>query len=236
MRVYHFLSEANAIDDLKNRRIKISRFADMNDPFELLAVELSDKEVRRAFLRTRRQIDTKYGVICFSRAWSNPVLWSHYAEKHRGVCLGFDIPDDLAIHVRYNGERLMRNVIRDFSRGMLDEKFMIKLLGTKYKDWEYEDEVRVFANLKKRDKEKGQYFKGFGEDLTLRDVVLGARWEGETEEIGVLLGKYMRGIRLIQARLAFRSFRIVENKAKTNQLLNITRRADRLRSSRSRSR
>jgi len=236
LRVYHFLSESNANDDLKNRRIKISRIADMNDPFELLAIELSNKEVRRAFLKKRGQIDAKYGVICFSRAWSNPVLWSHYAEKHRGVCLGFDIPDDLAIRVQYNGERLMQNVIRDFSRGVLDKKLMIRLLGTKYKGWEYEDEVRVRAKLKERDKKEGQYFKEFGEDLTLREVVLGARWEGETEEIVVRLRKYPKGIRLIQARLAFRSFRIVENKVKTSQLLSMILHADHLRASRSGSR
>ena len=218
MRVYHFLSEAGAIDDLRNRRIKISRIADMNDPFELLAIELSNKEVRRAFLKKRGQIDAKYGVICFSRAWSNPVLWSHYAEKHRGVCLGFDIADDLVIHVKYNGRRLVQNVKHDFSRGLLDEKFTLRLLGTKFKDWEYEDEVRVLTKLEERDKKTRLYFKEFGEDLTLREVILGARWESKTEEIGVCLRKYPKGVRVIQARLAFRSFRIVQNKAKTRQL------------------
>jgi hypothetical protein len=221
MRGYHFLSKDDAIDDLRNQRLKISRIADMNDPFELLAIQLSDKEVRQAFLKTRKDIDSKYGVICFSKSWSSPVLWSHYAEKHRGVCLGFDISDGSVINVEYNGKRLIENIRYDFSKGRLNEKFMIRLLATKYKDWEYEDEVRVFAKLEYQDNRTGLYFKEFGEDIALREVILGARWEGDTEAIIGYAKNYPREVRVIQARLAFTSFRIIENKVKTRKLLSI---------------
>jgi hypothetical protein len=35
MRLYHFLSATNALDDLTRRRIKLSQIDDLNDPFEL---------------------------------------------------------------------------------------------------------------------------------------------------------------------------------------------------------
>ena len=35
MRLYHFLSAENALDDLTNRRIKLSQIDDLNNPFEL---------------------------------------------------------------------------------------------------------------------------------------------------------------------------------------------------------
>ena len=38
-RVYHLLAKEWALDDLDRRRLKIARFDDLNDPFELLAVE-----------------------------------------------------------------------------------------------------------------------------------------------------------------------------------------------------
>jgi hypothetical protein len=47
MRVYHFLSNKNAIDDLTHRRLKIATFDDLNDPFELWAVAQPDRRLRR---------------------------------------------------------------------------------------------------------------------------------------------------------------------------------------------
>jgi hypothetical protein len=43
-------------------------------------------------------------MLCFSRDWHNPVQWSHYADKHRGICLGFDVPDSLLVPVQYTKE------------------------------------------------------------------------------------------------------------------------------------
>ncbi len=41
-------------------------------------------------------------------AWSNPVIWAHYGDKHRGLCLGFEVPEmhgdpenDESHHVNY---------------------------------------------------------------------------------------------------------------------------------------
>ena len=35
MRLYHYLPENHGLDDLKNKRLKIARIEDLNDPFEL---------------------------------------------------------------------------------------------------------------------------------------------------------------------------------------------------------
>jgi hypothetical protein len=47
MRVY-FLSEQFGMDDPLKKRLKIATLNDLNDPFELFAVSLSDSTVRRA--------------------------------------------------------------------------------------------------------------------------------------------------------------------------------------------
>ena len=26
------------------------------------------------------------GMLCFSKGWHNPVQWSHYTDKHKGIC------------------------------------------------------------------------------------------------------------------------------------------------------
>ncbi len=106
MRVYNFLTCENALDDISKRLVKISSLADLNDPFELMSVELPDREMRKAFKATKDYLNRHFGVICFSKRWSNPVLWAHYADKHRGICLGFDVPDSLIEEISYSGRRL----------------------------------------------------------------------------------------------------------------------------------
>jgi hypothetical protein len=40
-------------------------------------------------------------MLCFSRTSSNILMWSHYGDNHKGICLGFDVPDEFARDVRY---------------------------------------------------------------------------------------------------------------------------------------
>jgi len=90
-RAYHFVSLTYGLDDLRRRRLKISRLDDLNDPFELWAIAQSDRRLRQAMRTTKEQMARQYGLLCFSRGWHNPVLWSHYADRHRGIALGFDV-------------------------------------------------------------------------------------------------------------------------------------------------
>jgi hypothetical protein len=220
MRAYHFLPAKYAVDDIVNRRIKISRIADLNDPFELLSVSLPDRAARCAFLQTKRDLDAHRGVICFSKNWHNPVLWSHYADKHRGICLGFKIDDALAIHIKYDAKRLVHDLHGSFQAGTLDEAIMLRVLQTKFEDWKYEDEVRVFANLEEQDSATSLYFKDFDSQLALREIIFGARCEETAEFIQTISGSIGKGIRLVQGRLAFRSFKVVEDRRRTKAMPN----------------
>jgi len=92
MRVYYLTGAQYGLSDLALRRVKIARFADLNDPFELLAVDLRDPALRRAFQETKEQINADKGLICVSRYWENPLIWGHYAEKHTGLALGLESP------------------------------------------------------------------------------------------------------------------------------------------------
>lgn len=100
MRVYHFLSRNYGLEDIRLRRLKIATLDDLNDPFEMLGMALRDLELRQAFRATKAKMAERAGLLCFSRHWRNPVQWSHYAERHQGLCLGFDIPDGAAATVR----------------------------------------------------------------------------------------------------------------------------------------
>ena len=74
-------------------RVKLSKISELNDPFELRPYDLTDPRIRQAFLTTRDEIGAERGLACFSSAWSNPVIWAHYSDNHKGLCLGFEVPD-----------------------------------------------------------------------------------------------------------------------------------------------
>ena len=74
-------------------------------------------------------------------------MWAHYAEKHHGVCLGFDVPYDLVKKVIYRQSMLPYSFDLYLYRGGIDEKKMLKILYTKYSGWIYEDEMLVQVNL-----------------------------------------------------------------------------------------
>lgn len=89
---------------------------------------------------------------------------------------------------------------------------MLRLLTTKYRDWKYEDEVRVVAALNMVDTETGYYFADFGDDLRLKAIVLGPRFEGGVRDIVDVCGRSYSGVRVVKARLAFRKFSVVETR------------------------
>lgn len=213
MRVYYLTTAKNALDNLIKKRIKISLLNDLNDPFELLAVDLPEREHRYAFKKLINQLSSKHGVICLSRRWENPVLWSHYAEKHRGICLGFDVPDKRLVEINYTGTRLVVDIEKLLDENALNERTMLKVLSTKFEDWRYEDEVRVFVNLNEKDNVTGFFFKDFGEDMLLREIIIGPRCKTEKAKIKPYIAGYKPKVEIIKARLAFRSFRVVQNLA-----------------------
>ena len=186
----------------------------MNDPFELLAVTLRKKEHRVALRGFKADMDRFCGALCFSRNWHHPMLWSHYADKHRGICLGFDVPGEMALPITYNATLLEHDLERQLSKKTRDEKLGLKLMTTKYNGWKYEDEVRLMVKLEEAEKDTGLYFYDFGSELRLKRVIVGARSSLGRAEIEAALAPEEKGVPIIHARLAFKSFRVVRNRAK----------------------
>ena len=65
-----------------------------------LARNASNARDRRG-LRDKDKLDSENGILCFSEDWTDPVLWTHYGAKHRGICLGFDVKDGFAKKIVY---------------------------------------------------------------------------------------------------------------------------------------
>jgi hypothetical protein len=203
MRVYHFLPAKWALDDIARQRIRISEIDQTNDPFELWCVSQPNRKLRDALRAYKKEMGGRFGLICFSEDWVNPLLWSHYADKHRGICLGFDVDERVLRKVKYVKERSTLRL--PLTTTTTDE-----LLWTKYWDWKYEDEWRSWLKLDER--EDGHYFYYFNnaqEFMRLREVIVGPLCETTEAEIKTATENRSYQMKIIKARLAFNSFRVV---------------------------
>jgi hypothetical protein len=198
---------------LANRRLKISEIHELNDPFELLSYDLSDDSLRASFLKTREEMNQQ-GLLCFSESWSNPVMWAHYSDNHKGLCLGFEIPDpcdgqeSVFDIVKYAEER---PVFPANFGTMPDDKrlgLVRDILFTKFNHWSYEKEVRAWTSLE--DKENGRYFMPFSEKLKLAEVILGEKCDLSKAAIQRALGEGISHVKITLARPSHNKFEMVE--------------------------
>ena len=206
-RVYYLTAAQYALSNIALRRIKIARFEDLNDPFELLGAHLGQSQFRPALRAIRKEINARRGLVCFSRAWRNPLLWGHYADKHTGICLGFDVPDRDLAPVIY-AKSLLRIDADEKGAPVLSEKVINKLQRTKYFDWRYEREMRLFVELDGKPLESGNYFLPFSFRLKLREVILGPKCELDIGAVRTLVASFHPNVEVVKARIAFTMFRV----------------------------
>jgi hypothetical protein len=175
LRVYHFTSAEFAKDDIVHGRLKVARISDLNDPFEFLSLNFRQISTRHIIDHFKNEYDKHTGLLCFNQNWTSPVLWSHYACRHRGLCLGFNIMAELAKKVNYIEKRAMISVGPTTPSHQVLEKLTEFVLRTKYNRWSYEEEFRYFVPLTDtiEDAARKLHFYPFGDALTLTEVILG---------------------------------------------------------------
>lgn len=214
-RVYYLTGSMTGIACIAMQRLKVSRFSDLNDPFELMGVNVNDSINRKAFKKARDDFNEVKGLICFTQNWKSPLMWGHYADKHTGMALGFDIPAEHLVDVNY-ATRLF-NLRLDPITNAPDKASMDMLIATKFVDWGYEKECRMFVDLEPKKAEGGMYFVPFSAQLKLREIILGTRSSYKISSIRTLAQKIFskEKIDVVQSRIAFSRFEVLENKLAT---------------------
>lgn len=214
MRLYYFSSERYALEALRDKRLKIARINELNDPFEFMGLALPKHE-RRVLRKTKDDLDKFMGIVCFSNSWSHPLLWSHYADNHKGLALGFETKEDKYFHkVNYVQERLtLRDIGLNRLEDFVDSNMMI-ILCTKFISWSYESEYRSFVKLDNCDCVTGLYFHDFFPNLELKEVIVGERSNLTRSKLSNILGDNFNSVVAKKARCGFRDFAVVENKLK----------------------
>lgn len=83
IRLYYFMPAEHFIDVLQNDEIKVSIPERCNDPLEFMPAG------EHNMIQGWREAG---GFISFSSRYDSSLMWAHYADAHRGVCLQFDFP------------------------------------------------------------------------------------------------------------------------------------------------
>lgn len=87
-------------------------------------------------------ISKDYGMACFSETPSDILMWSHYANEHKGVVVGLD-RDSLGINLRCVRCKPERVVFTASQFANPQFSWVVELLTTKSEDWKYQKEWRA---------------------------------------------------------------------------------------------
>lgn len=134
-------------------------------------VDMLNKDINNI---TRKNI----GISCFCKTETSDKMWSKYSDDNKGMCLQFDVLKDpelftLAKPVNYVDELPEYNHFTD------SDKLIEKVIITKTKEWQHEQEIRVIKGPSEMNAEKfGQAFPFKPE--TLKKVIFGCKAEKET--------------------------------------------------------
>ncbi len=201
MRVYKFLPCKFGCHALRDKRLKLSELHTLNDPFEFRPFRLHNPQQVSAFQDFVSELGTERALSCFSASWNSPVLWAHYADNHRGLCLGLDVPESKAAHVKY--------VPSPYEIERVDIDMAMKAFLTKYDHWRYENEIRMVATIDT--KSRGLYFMNFDDDLIIREIIVGYKSTISSLRIRHHLGVRYPQVTIIKARPALDSFEMVND-------------------------
>ncbi|MDQ1185456.1 DUF2971 domain-containing protein [Agrobacterium larrymoorei] len=91
MRLYYYTKLQYGLAAIRDKRIKISLYDSLNDPFDFLGLAIDYRSERRRLSKIKKELSASFGIVCLSETWKEPLMWGHYADSHRGICLGFEV-------------------------------------------------------------------------------------------------------------------------------------------------
>jgi len=99
-------------------------------------------------------LNSKFGMASFSTIRNNVLMWSHYADSHKGICIGLDT-DQLALWMeqKHHEGVEIRPVEVKYSTKMPylnpckhpDAEIIYKSITSKSSNWRYEKEFRIIG-------------------------------------------------------------------------------------------
>ena len=146
----------------------------------------------------------RFGLYCLTEVPDDILMWSHYSDSHRGICLQFRADEVLtlfweAFKVTYQEDYPVVNIM---AMGTWEQFF--NALATKSTHWAYEKERRVI----KTEDEGGPGVYKFSPEL-LTGVILGVHLsESDKKIINKWISSHETPVKVFQANLNKKSFKL----------------------------
>ncbi len=105
-------------------------------------------QVTNTSKKTAERLRKLLGVFCMTEEKDNLLMWSHYADSHKGFCVGFDTQDVFWWRLNKITDEHYRNVKP--SLNLIDEhdmKQFADVLLVKHRPWAYEKEWRIIDHI-----------------------------------------------------------------------------------------
>ena len=142
------------LDIVLNDHLYCSRWDELNDPMEACYEVYSEKESDRHIMDEKiKNALNDWRIAALGASNKNFLLWSHYADGHKGIAIEIDIPRDHPYieKVKYDWSTTV------FSHMDQTEYSMRHLLYYKKEELEYEKEYRIIIKAKNIES-SGEYF------------------------------------------------------------------------------
>ena len=173
--LYRYRSLANLdreMQTLENNYIYCGEYSKLNDPMEGffdLGSKLAQTPTARSIKQAITAMTARVGIGSFCEAHDNELMWAHYADQFRGICIAYnfrnllsELSDDVYVTRMHYTERMP---VVGISRQEPDN-LAKRVLSYKNYRWGYEREWRMFGPMGK------VYYKT---QASIRHVYLGPR-------------------------------------------------------------
>ena len=139
--------DKNTIDAIVQGYKYANEIFDFNDPTDPTIKLIGDTEEMTEILKNIR-------IACFSTSPLNVLMYSHYTDKHKGICIEYDFSDfdtenTSLLEVKYKEELKIDSEISQImmksDNDINEEISFLDLFRTKHLNWEYEKEYRVMT-------------------------------------------------------------------------------------------
>ncbi|MDA5241029.1 DUF2971 domain-containing protein [Agrobacterium tumefaciens] len=210
MQLYYFTSLKHGLAAIRDKRLKISKFSELNDPADHIGIFVSGVDNRKALRRQRQRFDAGGGILCMSFDWREPLLWGHYADNYKGMCLIFEVDEQWWFDVEYITERPS---LKKFGKERFEDlsRFELFHLGLmKFTNWKYEREFRRFCpfEIDEYDFVENMHFKKFDDAMKLKGALFGFRSNITKAQIDGIY-KSNPDIRLSYTRFSEKYYRVI---------------------------
>ena len=172
----------------------------------------SDSEITKIFRDEVFPLEQSSLVVtCFSEKYDNLLMWSHYSDSHRGICLGFDLQKLYQNFKKYYPALIKVKYTDQLERidyFIEKKKAIINWFRIKSDCWNYEKEVRIVLTNIKLDSTK-QIAIPFDTE-TINSIYLGTNINRDHENIirSSVLNKLPK-TRIFKMRLKEDSFSLI---------------------------